>query len=459
MKILFANIPFIVKKEGEVFTGPNAGSRWPWTHKGTHFHDYAPFPFWLGYAARYVHDHGFECYLYDGVAAKHYDLEFCKQIIEETSADIVFFDVATPTFKIIDDIAKWTKETTGARIVYCGPHMKAYAEECIKLDHVDHCVIGEYEIAALDICQKKGEAKEIYKFEHLTNIDELPSGQNFTPIRPANVIHNYYDPSMATQKIQLTINTSRGCPFKCTYCQWPNVINNGQYRSRSVQNVLDEIIEIKGFLGDNLKSIFFDDDTWNLGKKRMEEMCEGLKKIGLPWTMMGRIDTSKTDIYDLMVDSGCVGMRFGVETFNQQLSDNVKKKMNVEQAEKNLRHLVTKYKNMEFHFTTMKNLPGEKAGSWERDQDILKDLERVGRENNNRVHWQIADCIPFPGTELWEELIDLGHGESLKNFDMYDGSPRHTSTLAQTIGWLGEGYKPKYSKYSGVDGTPTNLPN
>jgi len=89
----------------------------------------------------------------------------------------------------------------------------------------------------------------------------------------------------------------------------------------------------------------------------------------------------------------------------------------------------------------------------------LKDLERVGRENNNRVHWQIADCIPFPGTELWEELIDLGHGESLKNFDMYDGSPRHTSTLAQTIGWLGEGYKPKYSKYSGVDGTPTNLPN
>lgn len=457
MKILFANIPFIKHIDGQLYTGPNAGSRWPWTGRGT-LGAYAPFPFWLGYAARYVQSHGFETYFYDGVALRHNSLELSKQTILDLNPDIIFYDVATPTFPIIDPIAKEIKTKTGCRNVYCGPHMKSYAADCITYDHIDHCIIGEYDIPALDICQKLDSAKSIYKFEHLKNIDSLPNGDNFTPFRPMDYIQNYYDPSMSTPIVQLTISTSRGCPFKCTYCQWPNVINNGQYRSRSPEMVIDEIKSIKNLLGENLRSIFFDDDTWNLGKTRIEKICDGLKDIGLPWTMMGRIDTSKTELYDKMVDSGCVGMRFGVETFNQQLSDNVKKHMNTKLAHDNLKYLVTKFYNMEFHFTTMKNLPGEKNNSWQDDQAKLIELQQIAKNNNNIVHWQISDCIPFPGTELWEELVSEGHGESLKNFSMYDGSPEHNGVLAKTVGWLGENYKPKYSEYS-KDGSPTNLPN
>jgi len=113
---------------------------------------------------------------------------------------------------------------------------------------------------------------------------------------------------------------------------------------------------------------------------------------------------------------------------------------------------------MEFHFTTMKNLPGEKNGSWENDQTILKELEQLGTKNNNVVHWQISDCVPFPGTELWEELVELGHGDKLKDFSLYDGSPNNSRKLAETVGWLGEDYKPKYNSYSGIDGTTTNMP-
>ncbi len=106
-------------------------------------------------------------------------------------------------------------------------------------------------------------------------------------------------------------------------------------------------------------------DTWNLGKTRIEKLCDGLKDIGVPWTMMGRIDTSTPEMYKKMVDSGCVGMRFGIESFNQELSNNVKKKLDTTKAYNNLKYIVTNFKNMEFHFTTMKNLPGEKNGSWE----------------------------------------------------------------------------------------------
>lgn len=456
MKVLFANIPYITHVNGKMFSGPNAGSRWPWTAEGP-LTSYAPFPFWLGYAAKYVESHGFETYFYDGVAMRHHDLEISKKLIIELKPDIIFYDISTPTFPIIDPIAKEIKSKINCRNVFCGPHMKSYAEDCIKENHVDHCVVGEYDIPALDICQKLNNAKDIYKFEHLKDINNLPNGENFVPYRPLQYIQNYYDPSMQTQVIQLTVSTSRGCPFKCTYCQWPNVINNGQYRARSAEAVIDEIKSMQNILGPNLRSIFFDDDTWNLGKKRIEKICAGLKEIGVPWTMMGRIDTSKPELYDCMVDAGCVGMRFGVETFNQVLSDNVKKHMNVETAYKNLHYLVTKFSNMEFHFTTMKNLPGEVNDSWQDDQKKLIELQDIAKNNHNTVHWQISDCIPFPGTELWEELVERGHADSLKDFSMYDGSPANNGALAKTVGWLGEDYKPQHSEYS-KDGTPTNFP-
>jgi len=456
MKILFANIPNIKIVDGEIHTGPNAGSRWPWTIKGNHFHGYAPFPFWLGWAAKYVQSHGFEVELYDGVALRHSSLNEVKQRIFDFKPDIIFYDVSTPTYNINNSIALWAKRTIDCRNVFCGPHMKVYAETCIQEEHIDNCVIGEYDIPALDICQKLENSKEIYRFEHLTNIDTLPNGENFVPLRPLEYIGNYYEPTMITPRVQLTVQTSRGCPFKCTYCQWPKVINNGQYRARKPEFILDEIRQVKRQLNGNLGSILFDDDTWNLGKSRIESLCDGLKDIGVPWTMMGRIDTSTPDIYKKMVDSGCVGMRFGIESFNQELSNNVKKKLDTTKAYNNLKYIVTNFSNMEFHFTTMKNLPGEKAGSWERDQEILKELEALGRKNNNRVHWQISDCVPFPGTELWEELVELGHGDKLKDFSLYDGSPSNSRTLAETVGWLGEDYRPKYSEYSGIDGKLSN---
>lgn len=457
MKVLFVNVPFIKYVAGQIYTGPNSGSRWPWTMAGSSFHGYAPYPFYLANGVAYLRSHGIEAELYDGVAERHANLDQVKQAIADYRPSIVVFDVAAPVYPLINGVALWAKNTLESLVVFGGPHMKVYAEDCLKQSHIDQCIVGEYELPMHDIVQRYPNGKGIYRYEHLTDLDKLPDGSNFMPYRNYDKMGAYYDPSMQTARTQLQVSTSRGCPFKCTYCQWPNALNNGKYRNRSPEAVIDEIKQVKSRLGNSLGSIFFDDDTWNLGASRIQQLCAGLKEINLPWTMMGRIDTSSPELYDLMVESGCVGMRFGIESFNQQLLDNCKKNLSSADTYNNIKHLVTKHKNMEFHFTTMKNLPGSKPDDWERDKRILQELIDLGSGNNNTIHYQNSDCIPFPGTELWEELVELGHGDNLRDFSLYDGHPSNDKTLAATIGWLGDKYTPKRSKYSGM-GEPTDMP-
>ncbi|MGO9566322.1 MAG: B12-binding domain-containing radical SAM protein [Desulfomonilaceae bacterium] len=499
MNVLFANIPFIkYDEDGGIRTGPNAGSRWPWTAPG--ITDYACFPFFMAYAVNYLKMNGVNANYYDGVALKHWDYESVRSAIVNFNPDILFLETSTPLFSIIKKFAIWAKEALSCRIVLTGPHVAVYAEELVRESFVDHCVIGEYEKPALDIVLGGKNVKTIYTYEHLENIDTV-GDENFMPFRPMEYLFNYYEPTMNTPIPQLAVSTSRGCPFKCTYCQWPKVMNNGRYRTRQPALVLDEIKEVLDqyrrhrlrsvvdvslapqILRDTLRqfrtrrrhlgmrqtiqslwrkpweigSILFDDDTWNVGSKRVAELSEGLKQIGLPWTMMGRIDTLALDHYDLMVDSGCVGMRFGVESFSQRLLDNTKKKMDAAKSYANIKYLITRFSGLEFHFTTMKNLPGQTELDRQNDIRILDELKTLGERSRNVIHWQISDCIAFPGTELWEEMITAGKGDLLRDFELYDGAPNNSRKLAEAMGWLGANYKPKPSDYSNM-GEPTELP-
>lgn len=455
----------------------------------------------MAYAVSYLQKHGVDAKFYDGVALKHWDYNTVRASIAGFKPDILFLETSTPLFRTIIEFAVWAKENFSARIVLVGPHIQAYANTLIQEPFVDHCVVGEYEKPALDIVLNGCKAKPIFIFEHLEDINLL-NGDNFLPSRPMDYLYNYWDPSMNTPRAQLAVSTSRGCPFKCTYCQWPKVMNKGQYRNRQPALVIDEIKTViqeyrlhwakpgssgnpvrslgqRAFrklravtvdrlgrklanedamhISSEIGSILFDDDTWNLGARRITDLCQGLKEIGLPWTMMGRIDTTSLEIYDLMVDSGCVGMRFGVESFNQRLLDNTKKHLDARKSYENIKYLITRFSGLEFHFMTMKNLPGETEEDWQNDLGILNELKVLGKRSKNIIHWQTSDCIAFPGTELWEELVALGNGELLKDFDLYDGGPHNSQKLAEAIGWLGADYQPKPSKYSKM-GEPTHLP-
>lgn len=430
MKVMLANIPFIEYQGSQIWTGPQAGCRFPWNERG--ITPYKPFPFYMAWATTYLKEFGYDVTFYDGVALNHWSYSTVKEQIQNICPEVLVIELHTPPIVQDLEIMKWAKVQLGCKTIAVGPHCYSYHEELLKLDYVDYVVIGEYEKPLLDIL--KDGSKKMYHFNHLEDLNTL-NGKNFIPYRP-EYLGNYLDPAIPTNGLQLQMNTSRGCPFKCTYCQIPKVMNDGKFRRRDASFVLDEIKQVqKSF---SIGSIFFDDDTWNIGKQRVEDMCRGLKEINIPWSMMGRLDTTPLETFELMMDSGCIGMRFGIESFNQKLLDNVQKNLKVDTIKSVVHYLLTHCSNMVLYFTSMKNLPGSTGNDWENDLRTLQEFKELGSKRNNIIRWQNTNCVAFPGTDLWEEF-----GLTFTDPKYFRSGPNEPAYMAEAVGWCRPDYTPK----------------
>jgi len=221
---------------------------------------------------------------------------------------------------------------------------------------------------------------------------------------------------MPTNRPQLQIYGSKGCPFRCSFCMWPHTMYQGKVTLRKPEKIAEEIKYCVNKFG--YKSVFFDDDTFNLGTERISRLCDELKIIGLPWTMMGRLDCSPDWLYDKMVECGCVGMRFGIESFNHEVLKRINKGIERVDFKKTLEYLSKMYPSIYIHVTMMKNLPGQTEVIHMRDMEILHDLG-FSMENIFRSY-QLSSCAPFPGTKMHEDLVKDGSTE-LQDYSRYDG--------------------------------------
>jgi len=134
---------------------------------------------------------------------------------------------------------------------------------------------------------------------------------------------------------------------------------------------------------------------------------------------MGRLDISPKWLFDKMVDSGCVGMRFGIETFNLNVLKIIQKGIERTDFRATLEYISKKYPKLMIHITMMKDLPGQTEEDHKRDMEIIKDMGFS--ERNIYRSYQLSRCAPFPGTKLYEMIRDSMGENKAKNFSLYDG--------------------------------------
>ena len=390
--------------------GVRAGSRWPWTQdiptEGS-----PHYPFFMGYAAALVKSDGHEVNIIDSVADEEYDYDTFLKRVKAQSPDLIILECSTPTIDIDLWLTKALVEI--ADVAVAGPH---FANDEIVQDillnhpHIKYILKGEYIYGAQELVKKL--ISGVYETRVVTDLDTIPF-----PFRNYPAAVKYFDPTMPTPKPQLQIYGSKGCPFQCTFCVWPQVMFQKKVTLRSPEKIAEEIRQAVALHG--YKSIFFDDDTFNMGTERINKLCDYLKAIALPWTMMGRLDISPDWLYDKMIDSGCVGMRFGIETFNLEVLARVKKGIERKDFRGTLERLSNKYPDLMLHITMMKDMPEQTEEMHQLDMAIIQGLGFT--THNMRRSYQLSHCAPFPGTELYSQMQAAGEATKLQDFRKYDG--------------------------------------
>jgi len=205
---------------------------------------------------------------------------------------------------------------------------------------------------------------------------------------------------------------SRGCPFGCNFCLWPQVLFGGKnYRTRVVESVVDEMEHL---INDrHFKSIYFDDDTWNIGKERIIKFCKKIRERGLntiPWAIMARPDLMDRDILLELKKAGLWSVKYGLESVHQELVDRINKGMDIKKAKEMVK--LTQDLGIKVHLTFTFGLPGETK------ETIRETIEEALRLKPDSVQFSIL--TPFPGTVLFEELDREGRILT-KDWSLYDG--------------------------------------
>lgn len=413
-------------KGDKVRYGVRAGSRWPFTLD--YLSGYYPFPFMLAYSAGLLKSKGYKVNLIDAIVNKTFSYEAYIKQVKKEKADIIVLECAAISFESDVSIAKKLSEFTD--VALAGPHFTD--EEALKIQEkypfIKYILKGEYIKSSLKMAQSQKQG--IYDSEIVKNLDEIPF-----PFRDFKNADKYYDGSVnADSRPQLQIYASKGCPFHCKFCLWPQTMYKGNVAQHSPKLIAEEIKE--NLKKHNYKNIFFDDDTFNIGTERISELCDYLKEIGLPWTMMGRLDCSPLWLYDKMVECGCTGMRFGIETFDLDCLKKINKGIERVDFLNTLKHLINKYPQLWLHVTMMKDMPAQSEEIHNNDMQIL---EEMGFTYNCGKHsYQLSICSPYKGTVLYKELEDKLGKEYLELNNKVDGCRDTLMTTLNKKGFWAE---------------------
>jgi radical SAM superfamily enzyme YgiQ (UPF0313 family) len=138
-------------------------------------------------------------------------------------------------------------------------------------------------------------------------------------------------PAVLSMERFTTMQTSRGCPWPCVFCDIP-IFNEGKWRARSPRHVVQELKHLQAL---GYGAVYFVDDHFLLQPKRIEAICAGIIESGvtIQWGCEGRVDSTAQHLLPAMAKAHCRTVMFGIESGSQKVLDRLKKEQTLEQVE------------------------------------------------------------------------------------------------------------------------------
>jgi len=237
----------------------------------------------------------------------------------------------------------------------------------------------------------------------IENMDALPFVTDV--YRRDLVIEDYFIGYLLHPYVSLY--TGRGCRSRCTFCLWPQTIGGHRYRTRSPQNVADEIALARTSFP-QVKEFFFDDDTFTDDLPRAEAIARLLGKLGVTWSCNAKAIVPYETL-KVLRDNGLRLLLVGYETGSQQILNNIRKGTRIDAAR---RFTADCHRlGITIHGTFIVGLPGE-------TRETIESTIRFAREINPHTI-QVSLAAPYPGTELFRQAEKegwlAGHDDGLIN--------------------------------------------
>ena len=385
MKPLFLNPPTY-----EDFDG-GAGARYQASREVTSFW----YPTWLCFPAGMI----------DGsrvvdAPVQRFTLDDCLAIAKDF--DLVVMYTSTPTLSLDIATARRIKEQKPSTVtVLTGPHVTILPDESLRLGEgaIDIVCRGEFDYSIKELCEGRPWERvdgisylregAIHRTPDRPPIEDLDALPFVAPVYKRDLpIKEYVIPHFRSPYV--SIYSSRGCPSKCIYCLWPQTFSGQRMRTRSPQNVYEEVQWIVDNIPE-MRELSFDDDTFTADRRHAREVAARLKPLGISWTINARANCDYETL-KIMREAGLRHVVVGYESGNEQILRNIKKGVSKQQAIEFTR--TCKKLGLSIHGAFIMGLPGETR------ETIRETIEFAKALDLNSIQASLAS--PYPGTEFWD---------------------------------------------------------
>lgn len=368
-------------------------------------------PLGLYYLAAYIREHGYEVYAIDA-EARRFSIKDILAIVKNERYTVLGVSATTVAFHRALGLAEAAKKyLADITTIIGGPHVSCDPRGPMQFSAFDYAIPHEGERTLLELLrglEQGGETKNIRGVVHrcggeiivnpprgyISDLDSLPFPAY--DMIPDITIYNP-PPFNYRQRPVANIITSRGCPNECTFCERSTF--GRKVRMRSAENIVAEIELLLTRYG--VREIAFVDDTFTLKSKRIYEIFEKSRLQGLrfSWTCMSRINTVNEKLLKYMRDNGCWYIAFGIESGDQKILKEIRKKINLHDVKNvvnicNNLGIVTKGFFMVGH-------PKESIDTIDKTIEFAKSLELN--------HIVVTINTPMPGSYQYKHAAEYGH--------------------------------------------------
>ena len=333
--------------------------------------------------------------------------------IKAISPDMVGISGLSMEFAEVHRLAGLAKEINpSCTVIVGGPYATSSPEHIMKDPNVDFAVIGEGERTALRLISALENGKDFSQIDGLayknnqgcvinpvgTMIEELdtipfPAWDLINVEEYFNDTHNHSQTPVPTSDRIMPLFTSRGCPYRCTYCH--NIFGK-KIRFRSVGNVIEEIESLVKNYG--VQEIEVVDDCFNFDLTRAKAICDEIVrrniKIAISFPNGLRVDRMDEELIVKLKQAGTRVIFYAIESASPAVQQRIKKNLDLEKARKIIKQ--TSERGIITGGFFMLGFPGETK------EEMLQTL-RFAKESELHLA-NFFYLIPQPSTEIFNEL-------------------------------------------------------